>query len=79
VLPDPERDSLTSEAVGLLSFEHAYRAMFRYIEEYWERIGRPADLGDLLGLMRYTPGTGTAGPSMWQRWMAAVEKVLSNR
>jgi hypothetical protein len=50
-----------------------------FIREYWERVGRPAEIGDLLGHMRYTPGTGTADPEMWKRWLAAIEKVQANR
>jgi hypothetical protein len=41
--------------------------------------GRPADLSGLLGQMRYTPVAGTVDPEMWKRWLAAVEKVQTNR
>ena len=75
VLPDPERGSLPLDSLKPPEPEQAYLAMFSYVEEYWERISRPADIGDLLGQMRYTPGAGTADPSMWQRWLAAIDKV----
>jgi len=59
--------------------EQAYLAMFALIEEYWNVVSRPPEIGDLLGRMRYTPGAGTADPEMWKRWLAAVEKVQANR
>lgn len=73
------RGFLTDQMMRPLEPEQAYLAMFAFIEEYWERIGRPAELSDLLGQMRYTPSAGTADPQMWKRWLAACEKVQANR
>jgi len=73
------RGSLTAEMIQRLDPEQAYLAMFAFIEEYWNVVSRPAEIGDLLGRMQYTPGTGTADPEMWKRWLAAVEKVQGNR
>jgi len=70
-----ERSALTADMMKPLEPEQAYLAMFAFIEEYWLRVNRPAELGDLLSLMRYTPGAGTADPSMWDTWLAAIEKV----
>ena len=75
VLPDRERSALLPDSVKPLDLEQAYLAMFAFIEEYWERVSRPAEIDDLLGQMRYTPGTGTADSSMWPTWLAAIEKV----
>lgn len=76
----PERRSwLKGEAMQPLDPEQAYVAMFEFIQEYWERVSRPEEIGDLLGKMRYTPGAGTVDPEMWQRWLAAIEKVQANR
>jgi hypothetical protein len=69
------RGSLTPADVGPLTPEEAYQAMFQFIEEYYLRISRPPELGDLLGRMRYTPGAGTADPEMWRRWLTALDKV----
>jgi len=73
------RGWLKPEMMQSMDPEQAYLAMFEFIQEYWERVSRPAEIGDLLGQMRYTPGTGTAEPEMWKRWLAAVEKVQSGR
>jgi len=73
------RGSLTAEMMKPLEPEQAYLAMFAFMEEYWEVVGRPAEIGDLLDQMRYTPGTGTADPELWKRWLAAVEKVQESR
>jgi len=73
------RGWLKAEMLQSLDPEQAYLAMFAFIEEYWLRVSRPTDIGDLLGRMRYTPSTGTADPEMWKRWLAAVEKVQADR
>jgi hypothetical protein len=74
-VPDPARDALTPGALDSLDSIQAYLAMLEFIREYWERVSRPAEIGDLLSRMKYTPSTGTADPEMWKRWLAAVEKV----
>jgi len=33
--------------------------MFEFIKEYWGRVSRPTEIGDLLGRMKYAPGAGT--------------------
>jgi hypothetical protein len=78
LVPD-DRGWLTAEVMQPLNPEQAYLAMFEFIREYWERVSRPAEIGDLLGRMRYTPGVGTADPEMWKRWLAAIEKVQADR
>lgn len=76
----PERRSwLKGEAMKPLDSEQAYLAMVEFLREYWERVGRPPDIGDLLGQLRYTPGAGPAVPDLWQRWLTAVEKVQADR
>jgi hypothetical protein len=52
--------------------------MYDFIEEYWLRVNRPPELGDLLGQLRYTTGKGSADPAMWPRWLEAVRKVQSD-
>ncbi|HEU5219124.1 MAG TPA: hypothetical protein VFU23_10725 [Gemmatimonadales bacterium] len=73
------RGALTAEMIQPLDLEQAYLAMFAFIEEYWNVVSRPAEIGDLLGRMRYTPGAGTTDPEMWKRWLAAIEKVQADR
>jgi hypothetical protein len=76
----PERRSwLKTEKMEPLEPEQAYLALFEFIREYWERVSRPAEIGELLGRMKYVPGIGTADPEMWKRWLAAVEKVQADR
>jgi len=75
---DAESATLTPAALKPLDSEKGYIAMLEFIREYWERVGRPAEIGDLLGQMRYTPGAGTAEPEMWKRWLAAMEEVRAN-
>jgi hypothetical protein len=76
---DAESATLTPAVLKPLTHEQAYLALFEFIREYWERVSRPPEIGDLLGQMRYTPGAGTADPEMWRRWLAAVEKVQADR
>src|SRR5262245_301601 len=57
---DRESAKLTADAMKPMNAEQAYLAMFLFIEEYWIRVSRPEEIGDLLNRMRYTPGSGTA-------------------
>lgn len=60
-----------------LDAEQAYRAMFTFLEKYWERTGRPEELGGLLSYMHLTPGAGTADPALWEDWLVAIQEVKS--
>jgi hypothetical protein len=73
------RGALTAEMIQPLDPEQAYLAMFAFIEEYWNVVSRPAEIGALLGRMRYTSGASTTDPEMWKRWLAAIEKVQADR
>ncbi|HVE84846.1 MAG TPA: hypothetical protein VND93_18445 [Myxococcales bacterium] len=77
LIPDNsgERGALSAEMMQPLDAEQAYIATFEYLEEYWIRVNRPPELSDILGAMRYTPGVGTAEPSLWNAWLAAFEKA----
>src|SRR5690349_12124747 len=55
-ISDHDSNALTPADVGPLDPEQVYLAMFKFIEEYYLRISRPPELGDLLNQMRYTPG-----------------------
>jgi hypothetical protein len=78
-VPDPDREAMSPETLNSLSREQAYQALFEFIREYWERVSHPAEIGNLLGQMRYMPGAGTADPEMWKRWLAAIERVQASR
>ena len=58
----------------------AYKAMFRFLENYYERGGRNADeIAVLLSSMNmeiFQDGR-TADPAMWDDWLDAIEEVLA--
>jgi hypothetical protein len=58
----------------------AYKAMFRFLENYWERGNRNDDqIAVLLGSMSletFSEGT-PADPAMWDDWLTAIEEVMA--
>lgn len=79
LVPDPKRSTLKAEMMQSLDPEQAYVALFGFIEEYWNRVKRPADLARLLDLMRLAPGARTQETSLWGDWLAMVEKAGATR
>lgn len=73
--PHPRHRYLGPDMVRPLDPEQGYFAMFTYLEEYWNVVSRPPEIGSALELMRYTLGAGTADPSLWPEWLAAFEKA----
>ena len=61
----------------LLTREQAYAAMFRFLEELWERTGSD-DLGGLLGGMSVLDDGSTADPAVEHDWQRAVEFALND-
>lgn len=58
----------------------AYKAMFRFLDNYWERGNRNDDqIAVLLGSMSLeTLGGGKpADPAMWSDWLEAIEEVMA--
>jgi hypothetical protein len=53
--------------------------MFRFLENYWERTGKPDEIGNLLGgLSREIWADGEPGdPGAWEDWLEAVREVTS--
>jgi hypothetical protein len=70
----------------LLTPEQAYRAMYRFVEAYWERGGRQP--GELVLFMSYAePGkwepaednpVGSGDPAAWDDWLDAIKATPSN-
>jgi hypothetical protein len=58
----------------------AFDAMFRFLTDYWERTGRPDDVGALLGSLNPDlRGDGApADPAMWADWLEAVGAAKSS-
>jgi hypothetical protein len=56
----------------------AFNAMFRFLESYWEQVGRPDELGNLLGSLN-TELAGDGMPAdrgMWEEWLEAVDAAM---
>ena len=62
-------------SLTVLTREQAYRAMFEFLEAYWER-GKSEEIAMLLGAMALQPDGHTADPAQWSDWLAACEKIL---
>jgi hypothetical protein len=65
--------------MGMISEEQAYKAMFRFLERYYEET-QAADIGALLGSMNVQifQDSRPADPAMWGEWQVAVKDVLSD-
>ena len=58
----------------------AYKAMFRFLDNYWERGNRNDDqIAVLLGSMSLETFSGgtPADPAMWDDWLKAIEEVMA--
>src|SRR4051794_11854545 len=55
--------------------EHAYRIVDVFLEDLWEALGRPDELGLFSSMCSYIPGRGTADPAMWFDWLAWARQV----
>ena len=63
-----------------LNEREAYAAMFQFLDAYWERNGRPDELGSLLGSMTLLEDGTPADSGIWEDWQDAIEisrKALS--
>lgn len=75
-------DDLNAEA-GHLTMEQAYRAMHRFVQDYFERGGRKGD--ELAQFLSYSEPEqwgprkdnpiGAGDPAAWDDWTKAVQKV----
>lgn len=61
-----------------LTIEQAYRSMFYFLEQEYERT-KADEIGGLLGSLSWhiTGGQGPADQGAWQDWQEAVHKAIS--
>lgn len=60
-----------------ISDRQAFLAMSLFLEAYWERNGRPDELGSLLGSMMALQDGMPADPAMWTDWRVALERAIA--
>jgi len=59
-----------------ISVNDAYRAMFRFLEAYFERT-KADEVAVLLGSMNLADDGKPMDPAMWQDWLVAVREAIS--
>lgn len=60
-----------------ISDKQAFLAMFLFLEAYWERNGKPGELGSLLGSMMALQDGMPADSAMWTEWLVALERAVA--
>ena len=59
-----------------LSAEQAFRAMFLYLNEFYQRTEGKAELGEVLGDIQMNSKSGLPmDPAAWDDWLAVVDVV----
>jgi len=53
----------------------AYKAMFIFIEEYYNRLGKPIEIGNLLSDIQLLRDRVTLDPAAWEDWLKAIRQV----
>lgn len=56
----------------------AYRAMFHFLEKYYE-LTNADDVGALLGSMQMLQDGRPIDSAMWDEWLAAIDNVLAEK
>lgn len=63
----------------LITVGDAYRAMFEFLDAYWQRGGRADEqIAIMLSAVQYGDELGptkSADPASWHDWIAAIKKV----
>jgi len=63
-----------------LSPEQAFRAMFIFLKEYYDRTGGTSELGAVLSDLQLNRADSLpADPAAWDDWLAAIDAVLEER
>ena len=57
-----------------LTIQEAYKAMYAYLEQYYQQTGAN-DIGAMLGAMSTLRDGGTADPAVWEDWLRAVQQA----
>jgi hypothetical protein len=60
----------------ILSAEQAFQAMAQFLEQYYDRVGKKAELAVVLSEMQIMPDGRPADPAAWEDWLDAVRAVL---
>lgn len=61
-----------------LTTDQAYRAMFSFLEKYYEATGAD-DVGALLGSMNLLEDGRPADSAIWTDWCNAVQQALARK
>jgi len=61
----------------ILSPEQAFRAMFVFLNEYYDRTQGTAELGEVLGDIQLNANGSTMDPAAWSDWLSAVDTVCA--
>lgn len=60
-----------------LDQQTAYLVMFEFLRQYYERAGKPDEIGSLLGGLSVLQDGKSADPAAMQDWNNAVQAVLN--
>ena len=64
----------------VLSPEQAFRAMFFFLKEYYDRTGGTSELSAVLSDIQLNRADSLpADPAAWDDWLAAIDAVLEER
>ena len=64
----------------MLSSEQAFQALFVFLNDYYERTGGKAELGEVLGDIQLNSADGVPfDPAAWGDWLAAIDQVAAVR
>ncbi len=62
----------------MLSPEQAFRAMFVFLSEYYDRTGGSSELGSVLSDIQMIRADGLpADPAAWDDWLAAIDAAVA--
>jgi hypothetical protein len=59
-----------------ITVKEAYRAMFCFLEEYFDRT-KTEEIAALLGGLNLAEDGKPMDPAMWDDWLSAVERVTA--